>query len=177
MDKVSLFYNFKGRWVHIPKLSYIEDDHRLFENFDVDFLSFSHMLKLYKEDFGMPNVKKLCYVMLGVLIENAELIVLENDEGIKILTDLIKSFKNDEVLRVYPFEEAYVTPDIGIKNAPEGCIGSSSVDNVQEGGIGCSFSERFKKEVLVVVFLKMLQKLLKMIFWQLRSWITSSTSI
>ncbi|KAH6774751.1 hypothetical protein C2S51_013155 [Perilla frutescens var. frutescens] len=110
------------------------------ENFDIDLLSFTHMIRLYKEKYGMLDVKKLCYLLPGVLIENAELVMLENDEGIKKLSELCRNLNKDEVLCVYPApEENENAPQIDIgnsqigdKNVPDGCIGSSQIGDATE---------------------------------------------
>ncbi|KAH6812957.1 hypothetical protein C2S51_021975 [Perilla frutescens var. frutescens] len=114
MERVNVIYHYKGRWMHIPELAYIEGDSKFIENVDIDYLSFTHMLKAYKEEFGVSGVKKLCYVKPGIALASGQLNVIENDDGIKKLTELIKlSFHPTDTLRIYPLSNGDSTTLVG----------------------------------------------------------------
>ncbi|KAH6768920.1 hypothetical protein C2S51_014256 [Perilla frutescens var. frutescens] len=83
MERVNVIYHYKGRWMHIPELAYIEGDSKFIENVDIDYLSFTHTLKAYKEEFGVWGVKKLCYVKPGIALASGQL--NSNDERERIM--------------------------------------------------------------------------------------------
>lgn len=102
-DVITLVYHFGGRWVHIPSLEYIEGREAV-ESGDIDFLSVTHMVKKYREEFGMSDVKKLCYLKPRKSLENG-LKNLENDDGINDMVAMFMELDVSNSIHVYPVND------------------------------------------------------------------------
>ena len=50
VDTIDLIFHYGGRWEYSPELCYVDGETEIVENFDVDFLSFTHMMKKYRID-------------------------------------------------------------------------------------------------------------------------------
>ena len=65
MELLDMVFHYGGRWEFNPKLSYVGGESDVVENFDIDFLSYPHIMKKYHVYLGYLNVKKIYALKLG----------------------------------------------------------------------------------------------------------------
>ena len=70
-----------GRWEYNLEFSYMDGEAEVVENFDIDFLSYPHMLKKYKVQLGYPNLKNRFALKPGKKLDNG-LYLLQDDNNI-----------------------------------------------------------------------------------------------
>ena len=81
IETVYLIFHYGGKWEFGADLAYINGQAETVKNFDIDFLSYTHMMKMYNLDLGYPNVTKLYAVEPGKSLKDG-LCLLEDDHSI-----------------------------------------------------------------------------------------------
>lgn len=101
---ITVIYHKGGRWVNTDSLEYVGGK-QVVEKGDIDFLSFTHMIKKYKEKFKMKEVNKLCYLKPGDNSVNSGVLILENNDGINDIVARLLEQNNECPVHIYPFDD------------------------------------------------------------------------
>ncbi|KAH6770758.1 hypothetical protein C2S52_015561 [Perilla frutescens var. hirtella] len=101
---IKLSYHNRGKWVLFKHAQYAGGK-KLVENGDIDFLSFTHMIKKYKQEFRMHEVNKLVYLKPGKKLSDNALMILESDDGINDIVASVLEMNYDDFIHIYPYDE------------------------------------------------------------------------
>ena len=95
MELLDMVFHYRGRWEFNLKLSYVGGESDVVENFDIDFLSYPHIMKKYHVYLGYPNVKKNA-LKLGKSLD-CGLFLLQDDMSIMYIMNQIKKFGGNQM--------------------------------------------------------------------------------
>ena len=158
METIDLVFHYGGKWEYKPKLSYVGGEEDIVDDFDLDYLSYPHILKKYQVHLGYPNAKKIFALKPGRSLENG-LFLLHDDNSIMKMVKHIRMSMGCQEMHIYTEHEVDVphfnvdgnllengygkdTTSEGINNeAPTQC---SNVDsNPHVGSVGVSTGTNF----------------------------------
>ena len=100
METVNLTFYYGGKWEFGADLAYINGEAETIKNFDIDFLSYMHMIKMYKEDLGYINVTKLYALEPGKSLKDG-LCLLEDDNSIRCMINYIRTTMGVKEVHIY----------------------------------------------------------------------------
>ena len=55
METIDVVFHYGGKWVYNPDLSYVDGEEDIIDRFDIDYLSYPHILKKYNVHLGYPK--------------------------------------------------------------------------------------------------------------------------
>ena len=85
VDTVDLIFHYGGKWEYNLELYYVDGETEIVENFDVDFLSFTHMMKKYCIDLKFLNVSKLYALKPGHRLHDGLYLLVDDQSILKMV--------------------------------------------------------------------------------------------
>ena len=128
VETVDLIFHHGGKWEFSSQLSYVDGEAETILNFDIDFLSLPHILKLFNIDPGYPKVNKLYALKPGKRLHNG-LELLVDDDNIRKLAEYNRTNLGVREIHIYGHHEV----DVPIFIADVQLIEDDNCDNNELG--------------------------------------------
>ena len=104
METIDVVFHYGGKWVYNPDLSYVDGEEDIIDRFDIDYLSYPHILKKYNVHLRYPNVKRIFSLKLRKSLYDG-LFLLHDDKSILKMVKHIRRNMGCQELHIYAEHE------------------------------------------------------------------------